>query len=81
MEKEKPRNEVVIRLLKKTFRTQRHNILTAFDVSIVDLSKRYKALLLPYGVSFLHEGQVYIYVFDNILAFLSVLYSWNRKLI
>ena len=50
LEKEKPRKDVVLPLLKETFPERRHFVLST-QVSVVELTERYKSFLLPYAVS------------------------------
>ena len=50
LEKEKPRKDVVLPLLKQTFPERRQYILST-HASVVELTERYRALILPYAVS------------------------------
>lgn len=50
LEKDKPRKDVVLPLLKETFAQRRHYILST-QTSVADITAQYKALLLPYAVS------------------------------
>lgn len=50
LEKNKPRKDVVLPLLKETFPERRHFVLST-QVSVAELTERYKSFLLPYAVS------------------------------
>lgn len=48
--KDKPRKDVVLPLFKKTFPERRHYVLST-QMSVADLTERYRGFLLPYAVS------------------------------
>jgi hypothetical protein len=48
--KKKPRKDIVLPLLKETFPERRQFVLTT-QVSVAELTERYKSFLLPYAVS------------------------------
>ena len=48
--KEKPRKDIVLPLLKETFPERRQFVLST-QVSVAELTERYKSFLLPYAVS------------------------------
>lgn len=52
LEKEKPRKDVVLRLSKDTF-TERRQYILSTQTSVAEIIARYKALSLPYMVSFI----------------------------
>lgn len=51
LEKDKPRRDVVLPLFKETFPERRQYILST-QSSVAEITTRYKALSLPYAVSF-----------------------------
>ena len=55
MEKEKPRKEVVLPLMKETFHRHRRDILHS-DVSVVSNLVKYSALKMPSVVSLFHTS-------------------------
>ena len=57
MEKEKPRKECVLSLLRQTFSSRREDILSNSDVSVTTLLADDKPSNLPYAVRFLVPKQ------------------------
>ena len=52
LEKEKPRRDVVVQLLRITFASRRHHILNqSAKETVMQMTQRCKALMLSYGVS------------------------------
>ena len=54
--KDKPRKDVVLPLIKNTFAERRQYVLST-QVSIADVTERYKSFLLPYAVGYYTDSQ------------------------
>ena len=68
--KDKPRKDVVLPLFKKTFPERRQYVLLT-QMSVADLTERYRGFLLPYAVSC--QCALYISVYHYIILY--IIYS------
>lgn len=66
LEKEKPRKDVVVQLLRATFQSRRRYILTkSASETVLELTSTFKALAQPYVVSSMH---CWCFLYDFIVS-------------
>ena len=79
LEKEKPRKEVIVQLMRSTFQSRRRYILTkSSNETVLHLTSNFKALVIPHVVGCMHAFLPYVFCLVVHHVF-SATNRWSRK--